>query len=215
MPVKPSYYRRHSAAAALRAAQFESLSATYLFVTGITPALSDSNRELTFGLVDRFRAAGTRIVFDPNMRFKLWAPKEARGVFLELARKCDVLVPSLTEAEILTGLNEGESMLGGLIALGPSQVVIKAGNQGAWYADAEERGFCPCYSVPEIDPVGAGDAFCAGLLSGLLDHQSLREAVARGTALGALCVSTFGDYQGLPNRPELQAFTEGRLIPGR
>jgi 2-dehydro-3-deoxygluconokinase len=209
------YYRRHSAAAALRAEQFESLSATYLFVTGITPALSESNRELAFGLVDRFRAAGTRVVFDPNMRFKLWTPKEAQRVLLELARKCDVLVPSLTEGEILTGLSERESMLDALLALGPSQVVIKAGDQGAWYADAKERGFCPCYPVPEVDPVGAGDAFCAGLLSGLLDHQSLREAVARGTALGALCVSTFGDYQGLPTRPELQAFMEGKLTPGR
>jgi len=73
---------------------------------------------------------------------------------------------------------------------------LKAGDKGAWYADGAERGFCPCHSVPEIDPVGAGDAFCAGLLSGLLDGQPLRDAVTRGAALGAFCVSTFGDYQG-------------------
>ena len=209
------YYRRHSAAAALRAQPFESLKAKCLFVTGITPALSDSNRRLTFELVDRFRADKTKIAFDPNMRFRLWSPKAARDVFLELARKCDLLIPSLAEAEILTGLAERESMLDKLLTLGPSQVVLKAGDQGAWYADGAERGFCPCYPATEIDPVGAGDAFCAGLLSGLLDGQPFREAIKRGAALGALCVSTFGDYQGLPDRRELEAFIGGKLAPGR
>ena len=209
------YYRRQSAAAALRSEQFDSLSAKYLFVTGITPALSDSNRKSTFQLVERFRAAGTKVVFDPNMRFRLWSASEARIVFQELARKCDILIPSLVEAEIMTGLKEGEAMLDALLSLGPPQVVLKAGDKGAWYADGVERGFCPCHSVPEIDPVGAGDAFCAGLLSGLLDGQPLRDAVARGAALGAFCVSTFGDYQGLPDRAGLQAFTEGKVSPGR
>jgi 2-dehydro-3-deoxygluconokinase len=211
------YYRRQSAAAALRSDQFESLSAKYLFVTGITPALSDSNRKLTFELVERFRAAGTKVAFDPNMRFRLWSASAARIVFLELARKCDILIPSLVEAEIMTGLKqgEGESTLDALVSLGPPQVVLKAGDKGAWYADGAERGFCPCHPVLEIDPVGAGDAFCAGLLSGLLDGQPFRDAVARGATLGAFCVSTFGDYQGLPDRAGLQAFTEGSLIPGR
>lgn len=209
------YYRSNSAAAALRTEPFESLTAKYLFVTGITPALSDSNRRLTFDLVDRFRASGAKVAFDPNMRFRLWSSKEAREVFLELARKCDLLIPSLAEAEILTGVTEREPMFNELLSLGPSQVVLKAGDQGAWYADGAERGFCPCYAAAEIDPVGAGDAFCAGLLSGLLDGQPLREAIKRGAALGALCVSSFGDYQGLPDRLGLQAFMGGKLAPGR
>jgi 2-dehydro-3-deoxygluconokinase len=209
------YYRRQSAAAALRLEQFDSLSAKYLFVTGITPALSDSNRKLTFDLVQRFRASGTKVAFDPNMRFRLWSPKEARIVFLELARNCDVLIPSLAEAEIMTGLKGAESMLDALLSLGPPQVVLKAGDKGAWYANGEEHGFCPCHSVQEIDPVGAGDAFCAGVLSGLLDGLPLQEAVTRGAALGAFCVSTFGDYQGLPDRNGLRAFVEGTVIPAR
>jgi 2-dehydro-3-deoxygluconokinase len=211
------YYRRNAAAAALRVEPFESLQAKYLFVTGITPALSDSNRRLTFDLVDRFRASGTKVVFDPNMRFRLWSADQARPVFLELAKKSDILIPSLAEAEILTGFTEHEhnSMLDALRNLGPSQVILKAGDKGAWYADGEKRGFCQCFPVAEIDPVGAGDAFCAGLLSGLLDGCSLPEAVTRGAALGAFCVSTFGDYHGLPDRSALEAFTTGKQTPGR
>jgi 2-dehydro-3-deoxygluconokinase len=209
------YYRRRSAAAGLQSQPFESLQATYLFVTGITPALSDSNRKLTFELVDKFRAQGAKIAFDPNMRFRLWSADEARNVFVELARKSDVLIPSLVEAQILTGLEDGEAVLDELLTLGPAQVVVKAGDKGAWYADRVGRGFCPCYTVPEIDPVGAGDAFCAGLVSGLLDGKTLREAVQRGAALGAFCVSTFGDYQGLPTRLELETFMEGKIVHGR
>ena len=66
----------------------------------------------------------------------------------------------------MTGLKRAESMLDALLSLGPPQVVLKAGDKGAWYADGAENGFCPCHSVPEIDPVGAGDAFCAVVLSG-------------------------------------------------
>ncbi len=65
------YYRRNSAAAALKAESFASLTAKYLFVTGITPALSDSNRALTSKVVESFRGAGTTVVFDPNMRFRV------------------------------------------------------------------------------------------------------------------------------------------------
>jgi 2-dehydro-3-deoxygluconokinase len=209
------YYRRNSAAAALQAESFESLRSKYLFVTGITPALSASNRALTSELVNRFRASGAKVVFDPNMRFRLWNSEQARTVFLELARNCDILIPSLAEAEILTGFAEPDAMLDGLRALGPPQVILKAGDKGAWYADGERRGFCPCFPVREIDPVGAGDAFCAGLISGLLDDLPLPEAVTRGAALGALCVSTFGDYQGLPDRAALEEFISGSPAPGR
>jgi 2-dehydro-3-deoxygluconokinase len=209
------YYRRNSAAATLSAEPFDSLKAKYLFVTGITPALSDSNRELTMKLVDQFRASGTKIAFDPNMRYKLWSADQARPVFRDLAKKSDLLIPSLTEAEILTGHNKPEAMLDELLKMGPSQVVIKAGEQGAWYADKRDRGFCPCFPAIEIDPVGAGDAFCAGLLSGLLETASLAEAVSRGAALGAFCVSAFGDYAGLPDRPQLEAFIENRAVQGR
>ncbi len=209
------YYRRNSAAAALRAESFDSLKTKYLFVTGITPALSNSNRALTFDLVDRFRADGAKVVFDPNMRFRLWTVEQARDVFLDLARKSDILIPSLTEAEILTGFTGYESMLDALRGLGPQQVVLKAGDQGAWYADGDNRGFCPCFPITEIDPVGAGDAFCAGLISGLLDGCSLPQAVRRGAALGAFCVSTFGDYHGLPDRTTLEEFLSGERSPGR
>jgi 2-dehydro-3-deoxygluconokinase len=209
------YYRRHSPAASLQVDQFENLQAQVLFVTGITPALSAHNREVTIALVDRFRAAGSLVVFDPNMRFRLWPKDEARTVFLELAKRSDVLLPSRVDGEILCGKSDPEAMLDRLRELGPKRVAIKLGEEGALFADEKNRSLFPCFPVSEIDPVGAGDAFCAGVISGLLDHIPFAESVRRGAAMGAFSVSSWGDYAGLPTRNELDRFLAGETTQGR
>src|SRR5258708_29686070 len=95
------YYRRQSPATALELPQFKDLRAQVLFVTGITPALSAHNREVTIAVIDQFRAAGTLVVFDPNMRFRLWPKEETRTLFLELPKRSDVLLRIVADAEIL------------------------------------------------------------------------------------------------------------------
>jgi sugar/nucleoside kinase (ribokinase family) len=67
---------------------------------------------------------------------------QVRAVFLDLAKNCDILTPSLAEAGILTGFTEHEhdSMLDGLRNIGPFQVVLKTGDKGAWSADGGKGG---------------------------------------------------------------------------
>jgi 2-dehydro-3-deoxygluconokinase len=60
-----------------------------------------------------------------------------------------------------------------------------------------------------VDPVGAGDAFCAGFIAGRLDGVDLDTALRMGNACGALAVAAAGDQAGLPDRVEL-----GRLLAG-
>jgi 2-dehydro-3-deoxygluconokinase len=209
------YYRRGSAASAIDVEQFRGLKSRFLFVTGITPALSESNLKATLAIVDQFRATGTTIVFDPNMRYKLWTAEKARPVFLELARKSNVLLPSLDEARILTGFKELDQMATALLKLGAERVAIKAGDQGAYFTDGSSSGLIPPFSVQQIDPIGAGDAFCAGVVSGLLDKLSFRDAVIRGCAMGAVCVTAYGDYAALPDRAELEKFLAGSSAHSR
>jgi sugar/nucleoside kinase (ribokinase family) len=142
------------------------------------------------------------------MRFRLLA--EARVVFLELARKCDILIPNLAEAEIMTGLHERESMLDALIhSTTPSR--LEGRRQGAWYADSGTR-FLLVSPVPEIDPVGAGDAFCASSF-GLLDGPPLGTP-SRGAAL-ARSASLHSVITGVA-RPDWAPSVHGRSsVPGR
>jgi 2-dehydro-3-deoxygluconokinase len=209
------YYRRESAASRLRWQQFEDLQAKLLFVTGITPALSVSNRDLTGQVVEHFRNRGARVIFDPNMRYKLWPAERARKVLLELAALSDVVVPGLDEAEMLTGQTDFEPIAQHFLAIGAKSVVIKAGADGAYVHDGRSGGHIAPIPVSAVDSVGAGDAFCAGLISGLADGLSITEAARRGAALGALCVGSFGDWSGLPTRSELETFLRGSADPER
>jgi len=183
--------------------------------SALTPALSAHNREVTTAVVDQFRAAGTLVVFDPNMRFRLWSKEEARTAFLELAKRSDVLLPSLVDAEILCGQSDSEAMLDRLREFGPKRIAIKLGENGVFFADEKSRSHLPCFPVSEIDPVGAGDAFCAGVISGILDQVSFADSVRQGAAMGAFCVSSWGDYAGLPTRTELDRFLAGETTQGR
>jgi 2-dehydro-3-deoxygluconokinase len=94
-------------------------------------------------------------------------------------------------------------------------VVLKRGKEGS-LALVDGRVITqPAFPVREVDPIGAGDAFDAGYLAGHLWGFSPEERLRTANAMGALSVATLGDYEGLPDREELQAFIEGRKALGR
>lgn len=69
-----------------------------------------------------------------------------------------------------------------------------------------EGVYVPSFPVQVADTIGAGDAFCAGFLTGLLKGYSYREAARLGNVCGAYAVTVVGDIQGLPTWDEVQAF---------
>ncbi|WLR61433.1 carbohydrate kinase family protein [Guptibacillus hwajinpoensis] len=55
------------------------------------------------------------------------------------------------------------------------------------------------------DPIGAGDGFAAGVLSGLLKGNTFQESVDLGALIGSIVVSVFGDIEGLPTIQEIES----------
>ena len=93
-----------------------------------------------------------------------------------------------------------------LLELGPSIAVVKLGAEGAL---AWGHGEAPVHraAVPvaqPLDPVGAGDAFCAGFIAARLEGGDLAWAVEIGAICGAAVVAVVGDQAGLPDRGELE-----------
>jgi 2-dehydro-3-deoxygluconokinase len=208
--VRIQYYRENSAASTLKPGDIQENyigKATYLLITGITPALSPSAKETIFQSIKFAKKHGVKIVFDPNLRKKLWDEETARQTLLEIAGQSEIVLPGISEGQFLFGTNEPEKMAESFLQLGASLVVVKTGDEGAYYAQEHTSGSVKGFEVGNVvDPVGAGDSFAAGLLSGLLDKESIDDSVKRACAMGALTVTVKGDYEGLPDKKRLEQF---------
>ncbi len=211
------YYRQGSAASTMgpRALDPEYLEgARFLHLTGITPALSAGCRDFTVWAAQEARAAGTQLSFDVNYRSKLWSPAEARGFVEELLPYVDLLFVGDEEARALWERDD-EEFVRGLAEKGPEEVVLKRGEKGGMVLLEDRVLSHTGFEVPEVDPVGAGDAFDAGYLAGWLWDLGPEERLRVANAMGALSVATLGDYEGLPDTEELWDFLEGREALGR
>jgi 2-dehydro-3-deoxygluconokinase len=223
--VRVYYYRQGSAASLLGPESIDEsyiARAKYLYLTGITPALSPTCREAVFHAIRLARKHGVQVVFDPNLRRKLWSDEEAREVLTRLCGMADMVLAGISEGAFLFGdgnkdeAGDGEKSVGPYLAerflqLGCKAAILKLGADGACYATGMEQKLVPGFKVDHVaDPVGAGDGFAAGVLSGLLDGLTLEEAVRRGCAIGAAVVTVNGDIEGLPDRELLSAFMSGR-----
>ncbi|MYN06790.1 sugar kinase [Pseudoduganella aquatica] len=202
------YFRRGSAASHLSRADIPSGAyqrARLLHLTGISPALSDSCRDMALTMAAQARGAGRMVTFDPNLRPRLWPTQEAMIETVNaLASLADVVMPGLGEGKLLTGCGDAAGIADFYLARGARQVVVKLGPQGAYYAGPEGRGIAPGVPVRKVvDTVGAGDGFAVGVISALLEGLPLALAAARGNAVGARVVQFRGDCEGLPTRSEL------------
>lgn len=204
------YYRKHSAASQMHPEDVDEsyiAQAKFLHVTGITPALSESCYETVLTAIDYAKKHNVLVIFDPNLRRKLWPEERAREILLELVSKADIVLPGIEEAAFLFGNASPEVLAKKFYEHGSSVVVMKLGKEGAYYLDQDTEGYKAGFDVSEvIDPVGAGDGFSAGFLSGLLDGLDLAESVKRANAVGALVTMSAGDVEGLPEKNRLLGF---------
>jgi len=200
-----SYYRAGSAGSALSATEAAASVADaprILHVTGITPALSPSAADAVAVAVRAAREAGTLVSVDINYRSKLWTPEQARPVLSELVRSADIVIASEDELGLVAPAGEAAAAAE-LGEAGVSHLVITRGARGAtvWHDGAAHDA--PAVPIAVRDTIGAGDAFTAGYLSGVLDGLSPAGALHRGTVTAAFAVAVVGDWEGLPTRSEL------------
>ncbi|MBO0806304.1 MAG: sugar kinase, partial [Nocardiopsaceae bacterium] len=99
---------------------------------------------------------------------------------------------------------------GELLDRGATAVVVKRGARGATAYTADDGAvWVPAREVRAVDVVGAGDAFVAGYLSGVLDGLGTAGRLRRGADVSAFAVGTEGDWEGLPSRRDLALLDAG------
>jgi 2-dehydro-3-deoxygluconokinase len=200
-----TYYREGYAGSRLGPEDLdESLigAARIVHVTGITLALSKTARAAAYRAVEIGRAAGALISFDFNYRAALWPPDEAARSLRDMALRSDLVFASDDEVALLGGedpISIAQSLTGG----GERAVIVKRGAKGAVSVRGADIHDEPALAVTAIDVVGAGDAFVAGYLAGVLDGAAERDCLRLGCATGAHAVTVLGDWEGLPSRDDL------------
>lgn len=210
--VRVHYYREHSAASGLAPGGVDvaALTATdVLHVTGITPGLSPDAADFVRWAVGRAREAGALISFDVNYRRKLWAADTAREVLEGFVGDADLVLVGDEEARALWGDDDIVTLGERFAGLGAGEVVVKHGPRGSSHSREGEVTTVEGFVVDQVDPVGAGDAFAAGYLAARAWGAGPDERLRIANALGAICVTTAGDYEGLPDRHELDDFLDG------
>ena len=213
------YYRKHSAFAGFGPDDLDEnyiASARILHLTGITPGLSPSCRAAVLRAVEIAHANGVAVVFDPNYRAAVWPPEEARPCIEDLMLRSDHVLAGREDLVKLTGLTEERAQLDYLHALGLPSVVLKLGARGAVLSCADGAERIEGYGAePAVDRFGAGDAFAAGYICGLLDGRDRRGAVALGNAVAGWSVRLPGNIESLPDRNDLRQLESGHRLVDR
>jgi 2-dehydro-3-deoxygluconokinase len=207
------YYRQDSAASRMGP---EDLPATdvadaeWLHLTGITPALSTSCRELVEEAARHSDEHDAKLSLDPNLRHRLWTEAAMRETLVPMMEHAEVVMPGVEEGETLFGTDDPDRIADATLEAGADVALVKLGAEGALMATDDDRERVPGYPVEEVvDPVGAGDGFAAGFISGQLRGDSLVQSVQRANAVGAFATTVTGDVEGFPTADELDRFIEG------
>lgn len=185
-------------------------------ISGITPGLSKEWERLTLELILLAKDAGCKVSFDINFRSKIWNKNQFKEFLKKVlplidycsASKLDAIhffdVPNFdqavnrTDSEMSYYYENIQKKYPNLSVLYSTTRLVESSNKhfltGTMWMDqqiSESKTYC---IDPVVDRVGAGDAFSAGILHGLLADFTPSETIDFATAASVLKHSIFGDF---------------------
>lgn len=194
-----SYWRETSAAKALAddPAPLQAALACHsiAYLSGITLAiLTPMGKAQLLDALAAAKAQGLQVIFDTNLRPKLWQnPAEMAEWITRAAALADLVLPSFDDEAAYFGDTDGDATLARYLAAGAGQVVLKAGGHPIRYAGARAIGMVEGLAPePAVDTTAAGDSFNAGFLAGYLQGQPFDAALMAGHALSRQVIRHHG-----------------------
>ena len=139
------------------------------------------------------------VSFDPGTLYA----RKGLGKLKPILQRTFVVMPSSEELEMITGKDYREAAKI-LFNLGVSIVAVKLGGKGCYVTDGKEEYFIEPFKVEVVDTTGAGDAFDAGFLYGLLKGKDLYECGKLGNFVASRCIMKMGARTGLPTISEIK-----------
>lgn len=201
------YYRSGSAASAMGPDDLNHAlvrQAPVVHCSGITSALSPSCLALMRHLVGSPRSERW-VSFDANWRPSIWAsPQTGRDITAELARSADLVFVGRDEAAALWDIDDPLQIYRFLDA--PQVLVVKDAANGATLITEDRTIWEPAPTVEVVEPVGAGDAFAAGTIAGLLAGLDASAVLKLGHAVAATALATTADVGDMQTVKSLYSF---------
>ncbi|ACS87350.1 aminoimidazole riboside kinase [Musicola paradisiaca] len=175
----------------------------------------EPSRSTALLAMQRIRETQGWVSFDPNIREDLWPCRQTLRDNLDQALKlADVVKLSEEEFHLLSGTRDIPQGTAALMARYPiRRLLLTLGGNGVWLHNGRYLQHFPAQRVIPIDTTGAGDAFVAGMLAALAQHDSpfdimdWRPMVDQAQRCGALATTAKGAMTALPHARQL-AHTE-------
>lgn len=183
-----------------------------LHITGITAALSEASRKMTFELIKGAKSRGIKVNFDMNYRAKLWSVEEAGKFLKSVLPYVDYLSAGKLDAINFLGIQEANQDVSDKLAYYYKEIhqlypnieimystirdVISATHntlQGVFWRDGQTY-YSKVHNMDFIiDRIGGGDAFASGVLHGILEEKEPDYIIEFATAFSALKHTIAGD----------------------
>lgn len=206
------YYRKNSVGSLLRASELDAAyigGAYAVHFPGMLLELTEEMRGACQRLVEIARKNGILVSFDPNIRRELSSDSAALERMLWAVRHADVVAPTLSEGQAITGETTIGGVLRALHAMGPQVVALTRDKDGAVLSRGGQVAVAAGIDEEPVDPTGAGDTLAAALCVGLQEDMPLERLAAFCNCAGTLVITKKGAIgMALPRREQVDAMVE-------
>jgi 2-dehydro-3-deoxygluconokinase len=206
------HYRKDSPAALYAPADLPRqaiAAAKIFFASGISQGISPSAADAVFAAIEVARGAGGKVAYDTNYRPALWPSARAAAVMHGAIARADYVFPGMEDVVVLTGLTDPDAILDFYLGLGPTVVVLKMGEDGAYLGLPDRRVRIAPHPVAVVDATGAGDALCGAFLARTLAGDSPEAAARYAVVAAALKCTGYGAVAPIPRAAEVRAAMRG------
>lgn len=143
---------------------------------------------------EKFRKAGAKISFDPNIRPELMGGADTPKRILEMT---SVFLPGVAELKMMAGCDTVEASVAKCFENPVLEIIaLKRGSKGCTVYTRDASVDFGIYPVTPVDATGAGDSFDAAFICGLADGKPMMDCIRQATSAASLNTAAFGPMEG-------------------
>jgi sugar/nucleoside kinase (ribokinase family) len=130
----------------------------------------------------------------------------------QLLPHIDYFLPNIDEGRVFTGAEDPLHQIAALQARGANTVIVTCGADGSFAGNGERRWRAAACHFDTVDPSGSGDAFAAGVITGIVRGWDLPAMLRYGSVLGASAARAVGTTTSVLDSGEVETFIAANPI---